>query len=130
MALVTAFVVQACGSQSTPASSTSTSEATLPAAPAAGAFRPNFASTPCPDDVTSDVVVAVSCGYLTVLEDRNKPDGRTIQIFVVRIEPPGGTTTPDPVLGLGHLASQDGYGSMTGAAERTHRIEYLSDPRG
>jgi pimeloyl-ACP methyl ester carboxylesterase len=76
------------------------------------------------------VVVAVSCGYLTVLEDRSRPDGRTIQVFVVRIEPPGGTTTPDPVLALGHLASQDGYGSMTGAAERTHRIEYLIDPRG
>lgn len=129
--LATALIVEACGSTAPSVATAAPASGTAsPSVPAETVFRPHFAATPCPDDVTSDVVVAVSCGYLTVLEDRTRPDGQTIQVFVVRIEPPGGTTTPDPVLALGHLASQDGYGSMTGAAERTHRIEYLIDPRG
>jgi pimeloyl-ACP methyl ester carboxylesterase len=92
--------------------------------------RPHFDAVACPDDVTSDVVVSLSCGYLTVLEDRSRPNGRTIQVFVVRLDPPGGTTTADPVVILGHLASQDGYGAMAAGGQRTHRVEYLIDPRG
>lgn len=91
---------------------------------------PTFAGTTCPADVTADVVIPVSCGYLTVLEDRSKPGGRTIQIFVARFDPPGGTTTKDPVITLGHLGSQDGYGDMSGGGQRTHRVLYLIDPRG
>jgi pimeloyl-ACP methyl ester carboxylesterase len=130
MALVTTLIVGACGSQqpSPSRASTSTESAPQPSV-AALAFRPHFEATPCPDDVTSDVVVPVSCGYLTVLEDRAKPDGRTIQLFVVRLQPPGGTTTPDPVIVLGHLAGQDGYGAM-GSGGRTHRETVLFDPRG
>lgn len=96
----------------------------------ASSIVPAFAATPCPGDVTANVVIAVSCGYLTVLEDRSKPTGRTIRIFVARFDPPGGTTTPDPVITLGHLASQDGYGDMSGGGQRTHRVLYLVDPRG
>lgn len=97
---------------------------------AAASFEPAFFTVPCPSDVTSQVVIAVTCGNLTVLEDRAKPAGRTIQVFVLRLDPPGGTTTPDPVLALGHLAVQDGYGDMGGSGQRTHRVLYLVDPRG
>jgi pimeloyl-ACP methyl ester carboxylesterase len=93
-------------------------------------FLPHFAATSCPDEITNDVVVTVSCGFLTVLEDRSGAGDRTIDIFVLRVEPPGGTTTEDPILVLGHLASQDGYGAMAAAGQRTHRVEYLIDPRG
>lgn len=93
-------------------------------------FVPTFAKQSCPDDVTANVVIPVSCGYVTVLEDRSKPAGRTIQLFVARFDPPGGTTTLDPVITLGHLASQDGYGDMGGGGQRTHRVLYLVDPRG
>ena len=119
-----ALLLEAC--QSTAPSPTPAAVAT--ASPAA--FRPSFAPVPCPDDVTADVVTPVSCGRLTVLEDRSRPSGRTIQIFVARFDPPGGTTTPDPVITLGHLASQDGYGGMAGGGQRTHRVLYLIDPRG
>ena len=74
--------------------------------------------------------MTVSCGFLTVLEDRSGASAGTIDIFVLRIEPPGGTTTEDPILVLGHLASQDGYGAMAAAGQRTNRVEYLLDPRG
>jgi pimeloyl-ACP methyl ester carboxylesterase len=94
------------------------------------AFRPTFAGVPCPADLTTDVVIPASCGYLTVLEDRSKPAGRTIELFVARFDPPGGTSTPDPIITLGHLASQDGYGSMASGGQRTHRVLFLMDPRG
>jgi pimeloyl-ACP methyl ester carboxylesterase len=94
------------------------------------AFTPTFAEAACPEDVTTNVVIGVRCGFLTVLEDRAKPAGRTIQLFVVRFDPPGGTSTPDPMITLGHLAAQDGYGEMSGGGQRTHRVLYLMDPRG
>ena len=97
---------------------------------AAAAFTPTFADATCPDDVSTNVVIRVSCGFVTVLEDRSQPAGRTIQLFVARFDPPGGTSTPDPIVALGHLATQDGYGDMSGGGQRTHRILYLMDPRG
>src|SRR5664279_1783450 len=96
IAFVTSLLVTACGS--TPPVPPRTSDAIETASASAASrpdFRPHFDATPCPDDVLSDVVVQISCGYLTVLEDRAKPDGRQIQLFVIRVEPPGGTTTPD-----------------------------------
>jgi pimeloyl-ACP methyl ester carboxylesterase len=102
-----------------------------PSAPASqAAFAPTFAAAPCPDDVSTNVVIGVTCGFVTVLEDRSQPAGRTIQLFVAHFDPPGGTSTPDPIITLGHLASQDGYGEMSGGGQRTHRIQYLTDPRG
>ena len=122
----------ACGStRSVPSETAYKSASALPSpVPPIGAFRPHFDTTPCPDEITNDVVVTVSCGFLTVLEDRSGGGDRTIKVFVLRIEPPGGTTTDDPILVLGHLASQDGYGAMAAAGQRTHRIEFLIDPRG
>jgi pimeloyl-ACP methyl ester carboxylesterase len=72
----------------------------------------------------------VTCGFLAVLEDRSKATGRTIQLFVARFDPPGGTTTVDPVITLGALGIQDDYGGMSAAGQRTHRVGYLIDPRG
>jgi len=122
-------VVAACDAARVP--TTSPLGTAIAEGPSVGtAFVPTFASTTCPDDVTANVVIAVTCGYLTVLEDRTKPAGRTIRLFVTRFDPPGGTTTPDPVITLGHLASQDGYGDMASGGQRTHRVLYLLDPRG
>jgi pimeloyl-ACP methyl ester carboxylesterase len=139
--LVTAALLAAgcASSTSTPSTSTSAaiagreSSAPAPSARAgnsATAFHPHFDSAPCPDDVTANVVLQVTCGYLTVLEDRAKPDGRTIQLFVVRVDPPGGTTTPDPVILIADFAVPDDYGGMVGVGQRTHRIAYLIDTRG
>jgi pimeloyl-ACP methyl ester carboxylesterase len=128
--LTSGLVFGSCGSSPVPSTPVNTSGPPIASAPAGTVFHPHFDPSPCPDDVTSEIVIGVSCGYLTVLEDRSKPDGRTIQVFVVRLAPPGGTATPDPILALGHLASQDGYGAMAAAGQRTHRVSFLIDPRG
>jgi pimeloyl-ACP methyl ester carboxylesterase len=126
------IITGACGSAPPVPSQSRAAAASAVGSPPSSAveFPPTFTDTPCPDEITNDVVVSVSCGRLRVLEDRSGPSNRTVDIFVVRIEPPGGTTTADPVLVLGHLASQDGYGAMASAGQRTHRVEYLVDPRG
>ena len=57
-------------------------------------FRPTFATVDCPDEVAVVILSEHSCGYLTVLEDREKPDGRTIRLFVVRSSHRVGTPLP------------------------------------
>jgi pimeloyl-ACP methyl ester carboxylesterase len=121
-------IVLACASTPQVPAPTPTSD--VAQLPTSAPSHATFAASACPDDVTSQVVVPVTCGFLTVPEDRGKPDGGTVQVFVVRFDPPGGTTTADPVIVLGHLATQDGYGDMASAGQRTHRVEYLIDPRG
>ena len=105
--------------QSSPPSPTAVpSRATDATDATAASFHPSFADAPCPDDVTNQVVTPATCGFLTVLEDRSKPAGRTIQLFVGRFDPPGGTTTTDPVISLGALAVQDDYGGMSPVGDR------------
>lgn len=128
LSLSAAVGLVAC--QSAPSPTATPGSSATPNAASAGAFRPSFDAAPCPDDVTNQVVLTSACGFLTVLEDRSKPAGRTIQLFVVRFDPPGGTTTVDPAIGMAGLAVQPDYGGMSGAAQRTHRILYLLDPRG
>ena len=93
------------------------------------AVRPVFEAAPCPHDVSESVVYANSCGYLTTLEDRSKPSGRTVRLLVVRVDPPGGTTTPDPMIVVSDssFGVQPDYGGLGG---RAHRVWYLLDPRG
>lgn len=126
LAASTASIGFASSPPSSPATAT-TSPTTLVST---AAFHPHFDGTPCPEDVTANVVLQASCGYLTVLEDRSKPESRTIQLFVVRFDPPGGTATPDPVILFGSLAAQPDYGGMAAVGQRTHRVSYLLDPRG
>ena len=93
------------------------------------AFRPTFEAAPCPDDVSRAVVYTISCGYLTALEDRSEPAGRTVRVFVVRIDPPGGTSTPDPMIMVSDrtFGARPDYGGLGG---RMHRVEYVIDSRG
>ena len=50
----------------------------------------------------------VECGYLTVPEDREAPDGPEIRIAVVVLRHPGGDPEPDPILRL-HGGPGGGY---------------------
>ncbi len=61
------------------------------------AFQPSFETVSCPQDVTADDESVVTCGYLEVLEDRSDPTGRTIQVFVARVEPKAGASGPGRV---------------------------------
>ena len=98
---------------------------------AEGPFRPSFAEAPCPDDVGAVILTFVSCGYLTVLEDRQDPEGATVRLFVTKIEPPGGPVEPDPMFTIGYdLAAIPSYASIGPLSQRMSRITYLMDQRG
>ena len=106
-----------------------------PSAPGPQAFKPEFSRGACPEhlDVPDDAIL--TCGYVTVLEDRAKPDGRTIELYVVRIRKPSPIRYPDPVI---YLAGGPG-GSATRGTQRfldqgrflwTGRYLVLFDQRG
>jgi hypothetical protein len=40
----------------------------------------------------------VECGYLTVPEDRTKPDGNQVRIATAILRHPGGNPEPDPII--------------------------------
>jgi pimeloyl-ACP methyl ester carboxylesterase len=98
--------------------------------PATPPFHPTYKGTPCPEDVTSVVLTPATCGFLTVLEDRSRPEGRTIKLFVVRVEPAGGHPAPDPVFVAGDLGEAPGWADNAGLAQRVNREAILLDPRG
>jgi hypothetical protein len=52
--------------------------------------------------------------------------------LVVKTEPPGGTSTPDPMIVVGdeRLGTTVDYAGLAGLSQRVHRVEYLMDPRG
>jgi len=92
---------------------------------------PRYSVAPCPRDVQVQLLVRHACGYLTVLEDRSRSDGRTVRLFVVKIPPPDERPSPDPVLILGDdVGALPDYGKHQGEAQRLHRVVYVLDQRG
>jgi len=95
------------------------------------AFRPRFVEVACPSDVEIQVLPKHSCGYLTVLEDRAKPEGRTIRVFVLTVLPPQEEHPEDPVFTIGgNIGEAAEIGGSTPVAARLHRVAYVMDPRG
>jgi pimeloyl-ACP methyl ester carboxylesterase len=69
------------------------------------ASKASFASAPCPTPYYPDAPERrpgpeVSCGYLTVPENRAQPDGRQIKIAVARLKAASAQPKPDPVVWL------------------------------
>jgi hypothetical protein len=69
------------------------------------ASRASYADAPCPTPNIPgvpqyDFPPNARCGYLTVPENRSKPNGRTIKIFVVRVPAVSATPKPDPLVVL------------------------------
>ena len=71
-----------------------------PSAPGPQAFKPEFSPGACPDHLDVPDDATLTCGYVTVLEDRAKPDGRAIELYVVRIRGPYPLRYRDPVIYL------------------------------
>jgi pimeloyl-ACP methyl ester carboxylesterase/sugar lactone lactonase YvrE len=67
----------------------------------AGAFAPTFATVPCPGDVNPEDGNTLTCGFLTVLEDRADPAEDTIRLFVTLATPIDGNPPPDPFFSPG-----------------------------
>src|SRR5688572_15725205 len=79
-----------------------TASSSPPSGPTGGA---SYQTTPCPQPNIAgfpdlDFPSGVQCGYLTVLENRAKPGGRHIRIFVMRAPAVSATPKPDPIVYL------------------------------
>lgn len=99
--------------------------------PHAEGFHPSFRTAECPADVEVQLLEPHDCGYLTVLEDRDEPSGRRIQVFVLRIDPTQGDPSPDPLLVAGwDIGDVTPYGAAQGLATGVHRVVYFLDARG
>jgi pimeloyl-ACP methyl ester carboxylesterase len=73
--------------------------------PSAVVGGPAYQTTPCPKPNIAgfpdlDFPSGVRCGYLTVPENRAKPDGRRIRIFVMRAPAVSAKPRPDPIVYL------------------------------
>jgi pimeloyl-ACP methyl ester carboxylesterase len=94
-------------------------------------FRPTFRQAACPTDVEVQFLDPHECGYLTVLENRADPNGRRIEVFVLRVDPIGVDPSPDPVLVAGwDIGDVTPYGAAQGLATSVHRVVYFIDERG
>jgi pimeloyl-ACP methyl ester carboxylesterase/sugar lactone lactonase YvrE len=93
-----------------------------------GAFAPTFETVPCPDDVNPEDGNTLTCGYLTVLEDRADPAEGTIRLFVTLAAPIRGDPPSDPLLSpgrdLGWVRIERPLGSRAG------RVTIGIDQRG
>ena len=106
-----------------PADDTTSEQPATSASPAA------FEEADCPADVASVVVGEVTCGFLTVPEDRAAA-GRDVRLFVARIAPPE-VLHEDPMFVAGtDLASLPNYGGVAPLAQRVGREVIIMDTRG
>ncbi len=82
--------------------------------------------------MTSSIVNETTCGYLTVLENRSRPTGRTIRLFVARFEPPQGILHPDPMVvpGSPDLGRAADFGGLASGAQRVAREVIAIEDRG
>ena len=76
-------------------------------------FEPEFDHSACPLNLTVPGDVTLTCGYVTVLENRATHSGKTIDLYVVRIEGKRRFLNRDPVI---YLAGGPG-GSATRAVQ-------------
>ena len=98
-------------------------------------FKPEFSGSACPYNLSVPGDVTLSCGFVTVLEDRATLSGNTIELYVVRIQGIRRFLNRDPII---YLAGGPG-GSATRRTQRfiddarflwTERDLILFDQRG
>lgn len=69
-------------------------------APAAPPAVPRFEPAPCPELKGAEMLAKATCGYLVVLENRSRPEGRTIRLMVAKYPARTPEKRPDPVVYL------------------------------
>lgn len=154
-------IITGCGPEPTPTSAPPTEEVAAPTTVAAPTDTPRPTATATPEPTSTPTPPptpaamyeearcafelppgevdgeTVDCGYLTVPEDRNSPNGRSIQLAVAVFRHPDGNPEPDPVLylegGPGGSALEFIYLSfdnMSAAAFAANRDLIVFDQRG
>ena len=105
--------------------------ATVVRAQASAAFGPTFETVECPEEITilAEEGTALTCGYLTVLEDRADPGEGTIRLFVLQAAPESEGTQPDPIFVTGRdLVGRSPWAIPFGY--RVGRVTISMDRRG
>ena len=93
--------------------------------------RPTFRLIDCPVDVSSVLLVDVSCGTITVPAHHDRPDGDTLQLFVTRLAADSDHLAADPVLSLGgDLGAATDYITLAAQLEGLGREVITLDARG
>jgi pimeloyl-ACP methyl ester carboxylesterase len=108
--LVTSCVLAACSGSGSSSGAVSAASFQTVACP-----QPNIAGVP-----DLDIPSGVQCGFLTVPENRAKPSGRQIRIFVMRAPAVSTTPKPDPIVYLS--GGPGGAGSFEVAAMIKHGL--------
>jgi len=86
----------------------------------------SFDTVGCPPEVAVVAAGPISCGYVTVPEDRSQPNDRTVRIFVFRIAPTGAPTGP-PVLYVGsEIGSSFDYTNVNDVAQTLPEHELIA----
>jgi pimeloyl-ACP methyl ester carboxylesterase len=105
---------------------------TAPVLAAAG-DRWTYEDAECPMPIQETVAIEITCGYLTVPEDRTDPASNDIRLAVAYLHSAAAVVEPDPVV---ELAGGPGFGSLDDV-ERwaqspmlAHRDIVLFDQRG
>jgi pimeloyl-ACP methyl ester carboxylesterase len=94
-------------------------------------FHPTLRWETCPSDVEVQYFSRHRCGWLTVLQERAKPAGKTLRLLVVETWPVGETPLPGLDSGFGSdVGKSESYGSAAAGATRTHHISFHLEPRG
>ena len=94
-------------------------------------FHPTLQWGTCPSDVEIQYFSRHQCGWLTVLQDRSQPAGKTIRLLVVETWPVGETPVPGFNAGFdGDIGNGRGYGSAAAGATRTQHTSFALEVRG
>ncbi|MCF7552349.1 alpha/beta fold hydrolase [Pseudonocardia sp. WMMC193] len=110
-AVIGVLALAGCAGSPPPAAPATTSATAAPAA-----FSPAACPNPIYPGVTQlDLGPGVECGYLTVPQDRTRPDGRTLRLAVARAAATAPNPKADPLV---YLAGGPGGSGLISAAPR------------
>jgi hypothetical protein len=86
----------------------------------------SFEAAECPPEIAVATVGPISCGNVTVPEDRGQPNGRTVRIFVFRIEPTRPPTGPPVLYVGGQIGSSFDYTNVNDVAQTLSGHELIA----
>lgn len=137
--LVLLFLGASCSPQGEPSASPSPGSSPPSPSPQAEASPPPSPSpfekvaydpAECPTDAIRGITLQVSCGYLTVPEDRSASTTRAIRLLVVRVVPDE-PASDDPMFALGlDYPWISNYPGVAPLATRVHREVIMPAMRG